>query len=301
MASVHDEDTTQSHRPTIRQRRDVAGCGCIRCQGIGYTVVRRSFAGSFVWSGRLLWDRPSVFAALVVVGVLQLLALSSPVRPAMTSALVGLVGIFVARGYVGVVGASHLGKQRTDLTTAIRSILGRIPGFVGASLVVAGTLFAIVFVVAVGVPTAIDFVVDVLGITLESAAIDLGLVLLAAVLLTYALVKFCFVPEACFVGGYGPLSAVRASWQLTSLHRRRAIVLTLGLVALFGIGFLLDAQMAHANRPVVLSMTVADTTVAIRSLGLSTASLPRLLVDALLSTVYFGVFAHQYVHSIFDR
>ncbi|MFW5957484.1 MAG: hypothetical protein ACOCQ7_03515, partial [Natronomonas sp.] len=172
-----------------------------------------------------------MFAALVIVGILQLLALSTPVRPAMTSALVGLVGIFVARGYVGVTGAGHLSGQRPDPTTSTRLILGRIPGFVGASLVVAGTLFAIVFVVAVGASTAIDYMVDVLGITLESAAIDLGLVLLTAVLLIYALVKFCFVPEACFVGGYGPLSAVRASWQLTSLHRRRAIVLTLGLVA----------------------------------------------------------------------
>lgn len=301
MTSAHDEPTAPSHTPTIRQRRDVTGCGCIRCQGVGHHVVRRSFAGSFLWSGRLLWERPSVFAALVVVGVLQLLSLSSPVEPAMTSAVVGLVGIFVGRGYVGVVGAGHLGDQTPDIATGICTIFRRIPGFLGAVLVVAGTMLVIVGFVAVGLPAGIEAGADVVGLTLESPAIDLGVVLLAALLITYALVKFCFVPEACFVGGYGTLSAVRASWQLTSLHRRRALVLTLGLVGLFGVGFLLDAQFARADRPVVLSVTVAETRVPIRSLGLSTASLPRLLVDALLSTAYFGVFVHQYVHSVFDR
>lgn len=294
-------DFPQSGSPTIRQRRDIPGCGCVRCQGVDYDVVTRSFAGAFAWGSQLLVARPSVVVAFLVVGAIQLLALYSPTEPALSSALLGFVGVFVGRGYVGVVGATRIGRGENRIANALETVARRIPAFVGAFALVALALVGIVLFVAVGLATAIEVGLGAVGATVESAAIDVGLLLFAAALLTAALVKFCFVPEACFVGGYGPVASIRASWQLTSLHRRKAIVLTAGLFALFGVGLLLDTQFAATDRPVVLSITFEETTVAIRSLGLSIASVPRLLVDALLSALYYAVFTHQYVHGIFDR
>jgi len=87
---------------------------------------------------------------------------------------------------------------------------------------------------------------------------------------------------------------------LTAVHRRKALALTAGLLALFVVGTVLDARIGNTARPVVLSVTLYDTTVPVRSIGLTTGSPLRLLADSLLSAVYYGLFAHQYVHAVFD-
>lgn len=106
------------------------------------------------------------------------------------------------------------------------------------------------------------------------------------------------LPEACFVTGCGSIEAVRMSWGLTTVHRRKALVLTAGIAALFAISALLGTG-GTGGRPVILSMTVGGTTVTVRSIGLSTSGPFRLVADIVLSARYYGVFVHQDVHGLF--
>lgn len=294
-----DDDGGPAPPPTVRHRSDTDGCGCLKCQNVDYDAVRRSFGESFLWSGRLLWSRPSILLVFVAVAFGQLLATRGSVEPGISGAVVGFLGVFLGRGYVGLSGGASLtdGDQRS--TARLRTAVRRFPTFLAALALLIGILTTAVLFVAVGVPEGLDLALGWLGLPSDSLLLDGGILVSTAMLVVYLLVKFCFVPEACFVGGYGPLAALQTSWRLTTVHRRKAIALTVGLLALFAVSTLLEGGLTGGGRPVVFSVTFDGTTVAIRSIGMSTASLPRLLADAGLSALYYGVFVHQYVQGLF--
>jgi hypothetical protein len=127
---------------------------------------------------------------------------------------------------------------------------------------------------------------------------DAGLVLFVAGVVLYALVKCCFLPETCFVGGYGAVEALRASWRATTVHRGRAVRIVAGFALLLAVGVALDSQFADPTRPVTLAVRYRETTVPLRSVGV--ASGPRLVVDLLTTLLYSGVFVHQYVQGVVE-
>jgi hypothetical protein len=284
--------------PTIRHREHVDGCGCLRCQGVGYTAVRESFAEAFRWSVGLLWRRPTIVVAFLAIAAVQLAAARSPFEPGLVSALVGVVGVFLGRGYVGLLGAADLSSGPTGRGTIGRTVAVRFPSFLVAFSITVAAAAAAILLIGVGVASAIEVGLGHLGVG-TGVVLDVGLLVAAVLCGLGVLVKCCFVPEACFVGGYGPIAAVRMSWRLTTVHRRKALVLTAGLAALFAVSALLELGEA-SGRPVILSMTLGSTTVSIRSIGLSTAGPLRLVADTVLSALYYGVFVHQYVHGLFE-
>lgn len=296
--------------PGIRRREDVTGCGCVRCQSVRYDVVRRSITGATMWSLDLLRRRPSVLLAFLILGGVQIgiehgfsggsTVYADPLPDAaLLAAVVGFLGVFLGRGYAGLVAASAVRRIDADGTPA-RLVVRRFPSFLVAAAVVAVTLLGFVVVVTSWASPAVNAVLPAIGLADATTAVDAALLVAVAAALLVVLVKLCFLPEACFVGGYGPVAALRVTWSLTTVHRRKAVGLTVGLLALFVLGSLLDARIGSAARPVVLSVTLYDTTVPVRSIGLAASNPLRLLVDASLSAAYYVLFAHQYVHALFD-
>lgn len=298
-------------RHAIRHRDDVENCGCVRCQRIDYDVVRRSIPGAFLWSLHVLRNNPVAVVAFSTVGIAQIALERGPADAALLAAIVGFVGVFLGRGYVGLLTSRVLRRSRETATdgtgrapsresaSQFRIALRRFPAFLVAASVVAGVLLVIVVVATRWLSPVLGDVLAIAGFGEHATTLDAALLVATAVAVLAVLVKCCFVPEACFVGGYGPVSALRISWSLTAVHRLRAVALTAGLLGLFVLGALLDTQIGGTTRPVVLSVTVYDTTVSVRSIGLTTAGPIRLVVDATLSAVYYVAFTHQYVHALF--
>jgi len=279
----------------VRLRHDVEGCACVRCQGIRGEVLRRSLADTLLWSSRLVTDRPSILAVFLGVGCVQLLALLGPPGFAAIGALLGVFGVFLGRGYIGVVGRAQLGGRDLPARHGLVTSLRRFPAFLGAVLLVVSLLAAAGLFVVVVLPDPSRAALGAIG--LDPFTIDLLLVLVLAGTIVYALVKFWFVPEACFVGGYGPVAALRASWTVTTLHRRKALLIVGGYALLLGVGVVLDTRLADPESPIVLSFRYGETTIVLRSFGLSFAGGVRFVFDTAVTALYSGVFVHQYVSS----
>ncbi|MEF8778431.1 MAG: hypothetical protein V5A36_05920, partial [Natronomonas sp.] len=118
--------------------------------------------------------------------------------------------------------------------------------------------------------------------------------------MVYAFVMLCFLPEACFVGGYGPLKSIYVSWTVATLQRRKAASIAVGFLVLLAAGVALDTQLADPASPVAVSFRYRETTIVLRSFGFSVASGVRFAFDLLVTMVYSGVFVHQYAQGIFD-
>lgn len=302
--------------PALRHRDDVDGCGCVRCQRVDYDVARRSAADAVVRSVGIVRRRPSLLLAFLSVGIVAI-ALDRTVGAA-PAAVVGFLGVVFGRGYVGIVTAetarsdppesvstdgtrSSDGGRTLSRTRRAAIVARRLPAaLVGGALLTAALIGIVVLATAVASPAA-SSVLTALGLVEFTSPADVALLVCTVAALLAVLVKSCFLPEACFVGGYGPLEGLRASWRLTAVHRGKAIALTGGLLALFVVTALLDARFGDPSRPVVLSVTLRGTTVPLRSLGLSTAGPVRLLLDVVLSTVYYVVFAHAYLGALFGN
>lgn len=310
--AASDSSTSASDHspPTIRRRDDVAGCGCVRCQSVHFDVVRRSIAGAAAWCLGVLRRHPSVLLVFLLLGgvqsVLERGGVTGPLADATLplAAVVGFLGVFLGRGYAGLVTAGDLrGSDRSRTATVgrrARVAVRRFPSFLAAAVLAIAGLFGLIVAATAVVSPALNALLPAVGFADLVTTVDAVLLVGVTVAVVVVLVKLCFLPEACFVGGYGPVSALRVTWSLTAVHRRKAIALTAGLLALFVLGTLLDARIGTTTRPVVLSVTVYDTTVPVRSIGIATSSPVRLLVDATLSAVYYPLFAHQYVHALFD-
>jgi hypothetical protein len=280
-----------------RRRADVDGCGCSRCQDVDPRVLDRSLFDGVCWSGALPFRRPSILVVFGVVAAAQLAVLVSTTDLVVVGALASLVGTALGRGYVGVVGRDALaraGPSRGPLD-AVRVVLRRFPAFCVAVCVVLAALGGVVgAVTALRAPARAA--AAAVGVTPVVANAVLFLAVAGVVL--YALLKCCFLPEACFVGGYGPVGALRASWAVATVHRSKALRVVAGFALLLAVGVAVDAQFADPTRPVTLSVRYGETVVALRSFGFAPG--PRFVVDALTTLLYSGVFVHQYVQGVVE-
>ncbi|MFC7072662.1 hypothetical protein ACFQJ7_06850 [Halovenus rubra] len=279
----------------VRLHEDVDGCSCLRCQNIDVDVLQRSLTDIAYWSGKLPFRHPTIWLVLGVVGLIQLAVLVTPTTVSLLLIGVSILGAFIGRGYIGVVGLAEVGHSKQPPRCAVRTVFRRLPLFLGAVItVVLLVVLSIAVTVRVLSPSG-QWVATVAGVDPDIAGV--GVVMLLSGSIVYILLKSVFVPEACFIGGYGPLSAVRVSWQITSFHRRKVVGILLGFIGLAVLGAVLDTQVAGTGAPVALSFELADTTVVLRSFGLSLSGLFRFVFDLLVTGFYSGMFVHQYVES----
>ena len=282
----------------VKLRADIDGCGCVRCQAVDGTVLQRSVTDSLRWSGRLVADRPSILALLLGVGFVQLLALVGPTEFELAGAILGVAGVFLARGYIGVLGRETLANRNPSAGSTLLTVLGRFPAFAGAAVLVVALLSSSGLFVARVLSQPTRAALQAAGVGTFTTEVVVLFVVAATVL--YLLLKFWFVPEACFVGGYSPVGALRTSWRLTTVHRRKAILVVSGFALLLGVGVLLDTRLADPESPIALTFRYGETTVVLRSFGLSFAGGVRFAFDMGVTALYSGVFVHQYVSGVFD-
>ncbi len=283
----------------VRFRDDVDGCGCLRCQEVDSDVLQRSGPDTIRWSSRLVLARPSILFVFFAVAPLQLLALVDSDALVVAGVVVGVLGAFVGRGYVDVTGRATLGGRPVSPVEALRTVLRRLPALVGAITVLSvGSVVGAGLVRVVITPVAKN-ALEPVGV--DPTVVDLFSLVLIAGCLLYAVVKFCVLPEACFVGGYGPVASLRVAWTVTSLQTTRAVLAVAGFAALLVVGVVLDTTVAGPTSPVALSFRYGETTVVLRSFGFSVASGLRFVFDVVVTAVYSGVFLHQYVDGVFTR
>lgn len=283
----------------VRLEEDVDGCGCIRCQGVDHAVVRRSLSGALVWSVKLPILRPSILFVFLAIGFLQMLAQFLPAPFTFGVIGVGVLGVFAGRGYLGILGRDLLGTRQSSPVEAIKRVVFRLPAFVGAVLVILAILATLGLVAVVFFSSVVGNLFGSIGVGTFTA--DVLVLLLVTGGVFYVLVKCCFVPEACFVGRYGPIESIRVSWHLTSVHTKKAVALVVGFAALLAVGVVLDTQFVDPASPVALSFQVDETTVVLRSFGLSLAGGSRFAFDVAVTALYSGVFVHQYVYGVVDE
>lgn len=279
----------------VRLHEDVDGCSCLRCQEIDHEVLHRSLADAFYWSVTLPFVRPSIAVVFGVVGLFQLSTLLAPPRASVALAILGVFAIFLGRGYIGIVGRGSLGPESPPPASAVRDALTRAPSFVGACLAVLVGLSILVVLVVSILPPGLRWLTE--GVGVEPMLADISTLFVLGTLIVYTLLKCCFLPEACFVGGYGSLQSVRVSWQITSVHRTKVLLILTGFVALLAVGVVLDTTLTNAGAPIALSVDVEETTIVLRSFGLSVTSVVRFGFDLAATALYSGLFVHQYVDS----
>jgi hypothetical protein len=282
----------------VKLRTDTEGCGCVRCQQVDGEALRRSVAGMLRWSTRIVIDRPSIPLVFLGVAFLQLFVVLGPGEFALAGAIAGVAGVFAGRGYIGVVGRDVLAHREPSAADALRTVLRRFPAFVGAAILVVALLVSVGLFVARVLSQPARVALETAGVS--TFATDVVVLLAVAASVVYLLLKFWFVPEACFVGGYGPAGSLRASWRLTSLHRRKVFLVLSGFALLLGVGVALDTRLADPGSPIALSLRYGETTVVLQSFGLSFAGGVRLAFDMAVTTLYSGVFVHQYVSGAFE-
>ncbi len=278
----------------VRLSDDIDGCGCLRCQGVDHEVIHRSLAGALSWSVALPLRYPSILLVLGAIGLLQAGMRFAPTWLSAVLVAFGIVGVFAGRGYIGLVGRSSLTGERVGVGSALVVVARRLPSFVGAALAIVTGLFTLGTIV-VSLSPGMEQLAALLGT--EGLFADFATLFALTGLVVYVLLKCCFVPEACFIGGYGPVESIRVSWAITSVHTLKAVLILAGFVALLAVGSALDTQLGDSAGPVALSFEIGETTVVLRSFGLSLASSVRFGFDMAVTALYSGLFVHQYVDS----
>jgi len=243
--------------------------------------------------------RPSILLVFGAVGLVHLLVLAGSGSAVAVGALASLFGAVVGRGYVAVTGRAAIRGAASPPSERLWTVFRRLPAFAGAALLLAA-------LVAAGAALLVFVLVPVARRLLVPAGVDPATVELAALALVvawvlYALVKFCVLPEACFVGGYGPVASLRVTWTVTTLQTAKAAAIVAGFVAVLALGVVLDTQLADPASPVALSVRYGETAVVLRSFGFSLAGGVRFAFDLVATAVYAGVFLHQYVDGVLGR
>lgn len=283
----------------VRFPRDIDGCGCARCQNIDPRLVQRPLSEALLWSLRLPFERASIIIVFAAIGGGQLVFLGSPDEFLVPGAVLSVLSAFFGRGYIAVIGRSALGSQPEPPRRAIRTVSRHFPAFIGAFVLIGLLLLALVAVIQQVLAGPLRVALQSIG--MSPVVVDTLLLLVLAGGILYFLIKFCFVPEACFAGGYDPLSALRVSWTITTLHRTKAAAIVGGFAVLLSAGILLDTGLTGARRPAMLAFNYGESRIVLRSYGISTTSRLRTLFDLFATTIYSGVFVHQYVSGVLDR
>ncbi|WP_256335669.1 hypothetical protein [Halopenitus persicus] len=275
--------------PTIKERTDVDGCGCLDCRNVQTAATERTVLDALVWSVGLFRSRPSIvaFAGVIVLAnrlletdVITVLPL--PVVD-LFEAAAAFAFLFLIRAYVGTIVAGELTGDPVTIREGIQRSLARTPALVGVILLIVG--FVLTIPSLVGLPLLV--LVGVLPgdpvalVGFPVAAAVGGAVFLVPMLLL--LFTFWFAPEACVIGRYGPVESLRVSWHVTTNYRGKFV-----LIVVLVLGSVLGLQL-----PASLPETGARLAWVAPAVDVIAAS-----VSELLSIVWASAYAHVYVQAI---
>lgn len=213
----------------IKRREANDGCGCIRCRGIDPTLVRRSTAGDLSWSLRLFQRRPLLLilvaglaflwtvSTLVITLVTPVIGLGVQVTTIIHNTVYALLLVIFLRGYFGAIVANEITGRQTGTRQVVSYTIHRLVPlfltFIGLFLILGVTLGASIVVVSILV-----FDLGLLGPTIFDGITP---TLLFGSVLAPVFYKFWIAPDICVVGDEGPITALRSSWRITSVHWRR--------------------------------------------------------------------------------
>lgn len=276
--------------PTIEARDDIDGCGCLDCRDVETATVRRSVLDMLVWSARLFRSRPSI--ALVTVAIvltnrlLETDSLHALPTPAVNGLEVATTFVFVVfiRAYVGVIVAGEL----TDGVTAqgaLRQSLIRTPALLVVFALIIGCILFIPSLLSMPLFVLVGAIVgnpfEFVGFPV-AAVIGISVVGIPFLLLLF---KFWFAPEACVIGGYGPLKSLRLSWRITTNYRTKFVLVVLILTGSVAGLFLPDSLpgIGHGLAPLAPVLRVLSAS-----------------VGEVLSIVWAGAYAQLYVQGVVD-
>jgi len=279
----------------IRRRGETDGCSCLDCRNVDVRTVRRSVLETVQWSLELCRAYPSIvlFGGFLVTAGAGLDAAGARYLP---SPVVGLLDIVVAAGFALVLRAYVATLTARELTGSTLAPWPWCRRAVGRTLLLAVVVLALVLAISVA-STALSFtllgalvvggVVPPAGSLgqpgfLVAVSASVGLLLVPVL---YVLFKCWFALEACIIGRYGPVDAIRVSWGLTTTYRGKVLRLT--AVVLLSLG---------------ASYVAALTPSLSGSLGTLLSSLGSLVgaVGELSAVLWYAVSAHLYVQGVLD-
>lgn len=276
---------------SITRRDDSTECACVRCRGIDPVAPRRGMFEALGWSFSLVRSNPSILFVFLLPVVGRFVAGFGPVFVQMVAEFGSGLGVFFARGYVAVVGTAALLGNSPSPRAAGRTVCRRFPALIGAIAVAASVVLGVFFALL-----AIVTGLEAAGIVAPDPIVAIAAVVVYIVIVALV-VKFCLVPEACVVGRYGPIEAIRASWEITSFHRWKAVAATAGLGVLVAIELLFGGAIGGGGDGlIVIELGYEETELNVFSFGPDTdAGWLGSLGNALATATYYGVFVHLYV------
>lgn len=287
--SVGETTTNCNVAPPIKLRDDIDGCGCLECRNIETTTTSRSVLDALAWSVRLFRSHPSIvaFAGVVIfanrlVETDTLSVLPIPVI-GVFEALTTFTFVFLLRAYVGTIVAGELTDEPVTVRGGLHRSVTRIPALIGLIVLLVFFIMTIpsllTFPLLVLVGVILGNPVAIVGF--PAVAVIGGLVFVVPFL--FLVFKFWFAPEACVIGGYGPITSLRVSWRLTTNYRGKFV-----LVAIIAFGSAISLYVPTLLPDIGSSLT--SITPVLRVLSAS--------VSESLSVVWAGAYAHVYVQGI---
>jgi hypothetical protein len=279
----------------IRRHAETDGCSCLDCRNVDAATFRRSVLDTVHWSVRLCRAYPSIVllgVCLVTAGA-GVDALGARYLP---SPVVGLLDVVIAVGFVLALRAYVATLAARELTGSSLAPWPWCRRAIGRILLLAVVILVLVFVVSV-LSTLVIFALfgalTVGGLLppaapldqpgfLVATAVSVGLLLVP---LLYVLFKCWFALEACIIGQYGPVDAIRVSWGLTTTYRGKVLRLTAVVILSLG-----------ASYVAALTPSVSGP------LGTLLSSLGPLVgaLGELSAVLWYAVSAHLYVQGVLD-
>lgn len=279
----------------IRRDAETEGCGCLDCRNVDAATTRRSLFDTVRWGWGLCRAYPSipVFGVALVAMATLVDTVGAQYLPTPVVTLLSLVfsvGFFVGlRAYVATLAARDLTGSTLSPWPWCRRAIGR-------ALLLIPVVLTLVFVLSM---LSMLLTIALFGVLLladvQPAAPGLGQPAFLAVIavsvvtlvgpLLLVLFKCWFAMEACIIGRYGPIEAVRVSWGMTTAYRGKLLRLVAVVIATLGIGYLDGVTPSLAGGPRTL---LAGLQTLLGALG------------ELSAVLWFAVSAHLYVHGVVD-
>ncbi|AHG01200.1 hypothetical protein HALLA_19615 [Halostagnicola larsenii XH-48] len=229
--STVDDATTGDVAPTIKARDDVDGCGCLECRNIETVTTRRTVLDALVWSLRLFRSHPSIvaFAGMGILAnrLLETNSINTLPTPAIGvfDAITAFTFLFLIRAYVGTIVAGALTGDTVTIRDGLHRSITRIPALIGVIVLFILSVMTIPFLVSLPLLVLIAVVpgnpVEIVGFPVAGAV---GVIVVTVPFLLL-LFKFWFAPEACVVGRYAPVEALRISWRITTNYRGKFVLI----------------------------------------------------------------------------
>jgi hypothetical protein len=233
----------------IKRAADTDDCGCCRCRGVDALLPRRSTLDDAIWGWNHLRSRVSLLGVVVLgvaVGYLATYALTFrnelPLAVTVSIVLVAILAwtwlVIGVRAYLATSAAAALTGTESTPWERVSYASRRIPGIVGTLLLTGAVVLLGTLLVAVVGLLGIGLCYGCFVLVTGESQVGTILTLLAIAPLSVLLVgagsfvsfRLWLAPEIATVGGYGPTTAVRISWSITSQYRRRHVVVVLAAI-----------------------------------------------------------------------